>query len=70
MLKPEVEFRRQGAIFRIPFWGHISAADQDIFTKCGVYVDNGVPRRTEWSKYAYLHNPRWRTAAIFLSESP
>jgi len=59
-LEPEVEFRRHGAFFRIPFWWHISAADQDIFT-FGVYIDSAT---CEWSKYAFLHSPRWRTTAI------
>jgi len=45
-------------------WGHISAADQDIFTKFGVYVENGVRQHVEWSKYAFLENPRWLTAAM------
>jgi len=43
---------------------HISSADQDIFTKFGVYVDSGIPQRVEWSMYARLECPRWRTAAI------
>jgi len=30
-LEPEVKSRRQRALFRIQFWGHISATDQDIF---------------------------------------
>jgi len=47
ILEPEVEFRRQGALFRIQFRGHISAADQDIFTKFGVLVENGILQRTE-----------------------
>jgi len=42
-LELEVEIRRQGAFFRISFWGHISVADQGIFTKFGVCVENGVP---------------------------
>jgi len=46
-LEPEVEFRRQGAFFRIPFWGYIFSADQAIFTKFGMYVDNGSPQRAE-----------------------
>jgi len=58
MLQPE-EFRRQGALFQIPFWGHISAVDQVIFTKFGVYVDNWVAQRAKWSKYAFLYNPKW-----------
>jgi len=63
-LEPEVEFRRKGAFFRTPFWGHISAVDCDIFTKFAVCVENGVPQRVEWSTYAILEYPRWRTAAI------
>jgi len=35
-LEPEVEFRRKWALFRIQFWGNISATDQDIFTEFGV----------------------------------
>jgi len=35
-LEPEAEIRRQGALFLIQFWGHISTTDQDIFTKFGV----------------------------------
>jgi len=38
-LKPKVELRRQGAFFRIPFWEHIAVADQDIFSKFGVYMN-------------------------------
>jgi len=34
-LQPQ-ELRRLEALFLIRFWGHISAADQDIFTKFGV----------------------------------
>jgi len=62
--EPEVEFRRQGAFFRIPFLGHISGADQDIFTKFGVCMENGVSQCVEWSVYARLEYPRWRIAAI------
>jgi len=36
--------------FRILFWGHISAPSQDIFTKFGGYVGNGLPEGVEWSK--------------------
>jgi len=43
-LEPEVEFCRQGAFFSNFVLGHISAADQAIFTKYGVYVDNGSPK--------------------------
>jgi len=58
-------FARQGAFFyRIPFLGHIFGADQDIFTKFGVCVENGLPQRVEWSMYARLEYPIWRTAAI------
>jgi len=35
MVVPEVEFRRP---FRILFWGHISAPEQDIFRKFGEYM--------------------------------
>jgi len=62
-LEPEVEFRHQGAFFRIPFWRHVSADDQDIVMKFGVCVDNGVSQRVKWSKYVCLKNLRWRTAA-------
>jgi len=61
-LKPEVEFRLQGPFYQIPFWGHIFAADQDIFTKFGVWVENGVPQRVELSVYAHLEYPRWQMA--------
>jgi len=61
--KPEAEFRCQGAFFRLSFWGAIVVANQDIFTKVGVCEDNGVPQHVEWSKYAFLENQRWRTAA-------
>jgi len=65
MLEPEVEFSRQGAFFyRIPFSGHISAVDCDIFTKFAVCIENGVPQRLELSTYALLKNPRWRTVAM------
>jgi len=29
-----------------------------IFTKCGEYVENGVAKRVEWSKYGFFENPR------------
>jgi len=51
------------SVFQIPFWGHIVAANQDIFTKVGMCEDNGVPQRGLLSKYTYLKNQRWRTAA-------
>jgi len=35
-LEPDEEFHRQEALFRIQYWGHISATDQDIFAKSGV----------------------------------
>jgi len=44
-LKPEVEFCRK--VGRILFRVHISVGDQDIFTKFGAYVDNGVPQRAD-----------------------
>jgi len=44
-LEPEVEFRRQGAFLKI--CGHISAANQNIFTKFRVYAENGVPQCAE-----------------------
>jgi len=64
-LKPEVEFRRQGAFFLSPFWGHISSANQDIFTKLDAHVENGILQRVEWSMYACLEYPKWLTAAMF-----
>jgi len=51
-------------VFRIPFWGHISGADEDIFTKFGVCVENLVPQCVEWSMYACLEQTMWQTAAI------
>jgi len=63
-LESELEFRRQEAFFRIPFWGHISAANQNIFTKVGVCAGKGVPQRVEWTKYACLKNPRWRPSPV------
>jgi len=43
--------------------GHNSAADQDIFTKFSVYVENGALKRVELSKYTSFSNPKWRSAA-------
>jgi len=37
--------------FRISFSGHISAPDQDIFTKFGEYVGNELSQGVEWSKH-------------------
>jgi len=54
----------QMSYYRIPFWGHISGADQDIFTKFVVCMENGVPQYVQRSTYARLDYPRWRTAAI------
>jgi len=50
-------------VFKIPVWGHISGADQDIFTKFGVYVENGVLQHVEWFIHIRLEYPRWRMAA-------
>jgi len=61
-LELEGEFCCQRAFFQIPFWGHISTTDQDIFIKFGVCIENGVPQHVEWSMYAHLEYPRWRTA--------
>jgi len=62
-LKPEVDFCRQGGIFRISFSGYISAADQAIFTKFGVSIDNGSPKCAEWSKETLSSkDPIWRTS--------
>jgi len=63
-LELEVEFSRHGTFFQTPFWGHISGADQDIFTKFDACVENGVPQPVEWTMYARLEYPRWQTAAI------
>jgi len=56
-LKPEVGFRRHGA-FSNSALGHISGADQDIFTKFGVLVENRVLQRVEWSMYTRLEYPK------------
>jgi len=37
--------------FRISFWGHISAPNQDIFTKSVGCVDDGLAQCVEYSKY-------------------
>jgi len=42
---------------RISFSGHISAPDQDIFTKFGGYVGNKLPQGVEWSKHVSFKNP-------------
>jgi len=63
--EPELEFHRQGAFYRIPFWGHISVADQDIFTNFGECVKNGLPQRVERSMYARLEYPKRRTVVKF-----
>jgi len=58
-------FLPPGGVFSSNFvLGHISAAYHYIFTKFGVYLDNGVLPCEEWSKYGFLHNPRWRMVAI------
>jgi len=61
-LEPEVEFRRQSTLFRIPFLGHISAADQDwcLHRKWGAAARGMVNVQL----YTLLEYPRWRTAAI------
>jgi len=54
-------------LFRISFLEHISAPDQDIFTKFGGYVGNELPGCMEWSKYDFFENPIWRTAAMYIT---
>jgi len=49
---------------RISFWGHISAANQDIIRKFGVYVGIELPQGVEWSKHVSFENPIWRTVAV------
>jgi len=52
-------------LLQISFLGHISAHDQDIFTKFGGYVDNWLPKCVEWSKCDSFENPvggRWPCA--------
>jgi len=51
-LESEVEFPYQGGVFSNSVLGHIFGADQDTFTKFGVYVENGLLQRVEWSIYA------------------
>jgi len=58
MSELEVQFRRQGVFFFKFRFGDMAATNKDIFSKFGVYVENGVPEHVEWSKYALLHNPR------------
>jgi len=50
--------------FRSSFWGHISAPNQDIFTKFGGCVGNEFPQGVEWSKHVSFGNPIWQTAAM------
>jgi len=50
--------------FRILFWGHISAANKDIFTKFGEYVGNELPQGVEWFKHVSFENSIWQTAAM------
>jgi len=50
--------------FRILFWGHISAHNQDIFMKFSGYVGNKFPQGVEWSKHVSFKNPIWQTVAI------
>jgi len=42
----------------------VLGADQDIFNKFGVCVENGAPQRVEWFMYACLEYLRWQMAAI------
>jgi len=51
-LEPEVKFSHYGAFFRISSCGCISDTNENIFTKFGGYVANGVPQRAELSKWA------------------
>jgi len=53
-----------GVCFQILLWDHFSAANLAIFTKFGVYIDNGVLQRAVWSKDAFFENPIWRMSAI------
>jgi len=46
-------------------WERISAPDQIIFMKFSGYVDNGLPKCVEWSKYDSFENPVCRTAATY-----
>jgi len=50
--------------FRISFWWHISAPDQDIFRKFGWYVGNELSQDVEWSKYVSFKNPIWQMVAM------
>jgi len=50
--------------FRILFWEHIFAPEQDTFTKFGGYVGNELPQGVESSKHVSFENPIWRTAAM------
>jgi len=49
---------------RTSLWEQISAADQEIFTKFGGYVDNKLPQGVEWSKHISFKNPIWQMATI------
>jgi len=51
--------------FRMSLCGHISAPDQDIFTKLGGYVGNELPQGVEWSKHVSFENPICWTAAMY-----
>jgi len=48
------------------FWERIAAPDKNIFAKFGGYVDNGLPKCVELSKYDSFENPIWQTVAIYL----
>jgi len=63
-LKLEVEFRHQRAHFEFLYGGHISGPDQNISTKLGRYVENGLAKE-EWSKYDSFENPIWRAATMY-----
>jgi len=42
----------------------MSVVGQGIFTKLGMFVENGISRRVEQSNYASFENAKWRTTAI------
>jgi len=49
---------------RISFSAHISAHDQDIFTKFGGYVGNELPRDVVGSKHVSFENPIWQMTVL------
>jgi len=50
--------------FRISFWGHSTATDQDIFKNFGGYVGNELPQGVEWSKFVSFKSTIWQTMAM------